>query len=144
VKNGQGKHLKWMEIKREILKAVINGRNTRGKLKSDFAPKIVSTKDIDYHLRGTQNKPGLIMRGVLKEKNGILTPNLRTEENLTEILEDYLLSFPEYRKALDLEFSACFLSNMGDILTAFYDLTAKQRNMLKRYHDWAGNDWPDG
>ena len=144
MKNGQGKNLGWMTVKSAILKAVINGRNTREKLKADFTPHIVSTKDIDYHLRGTPNKPGLIMRGVLKEKNGILTPNLRTEENLTEILEDYLLFFPEYRKALDLEFSACFLSDMGDTLTALHDLTDEQSDMLERYYDWAGNDWPDG
>jgi len=144
VKNGQGKNQGWMTVKSAILKAVINGRNTRGKLKSEFSPKIVSTKDIDYHLRGTPNKPGLIMRGVLKERNGILTPNLGTLEKLTEILEDYLLSFPEYRKALDLEFSACFLSNTGDSLTVLHDLTDEQRNMRERYHDWARNDWPDG
>jgi len=141
VKNGQGKNLGWMTVKSAILKAVIDGRNTREKLKADFTPHIVSTKDIDYHLRGTPNKPGLIMRGVLKEKNGILMPNLQREKNLREILKDYLLSFPEYEKALKVEFSFCFLSESGDLPKAVHNLTEKQKEML---HNWASNDWPHG
>lgn len=144
MKNNQGKNLGWNEMKRKILKAILDGNNTRERLKAFFTPHIVSTKDIDYHLRGTPQKPGLIMRGILKEKNGILIFNLQTAEKLMEILEDYLLSFPEYRKALDLEFSACFLSQIGDYITAVHNLSEKQQRTLWNYDNWAENDWPEG
>lgn len=137
MKINQGKNLGWMKIKREILKAVISGENTRERLKAIFAPNIVSTKDVDYHLRGTSEKPGLIRRGILKEKNGRLFLNLQTTEKLREILEDYLLSFPEYRRALDLEFSACFLSKFGDFMTAVHGLSDEQTRALWAYYDWA-------
>ena len=143
MKNGQGKNLGWMKVKGEILRAVINGDNTREKLKAIFTPHIVSTKDIDYHLRGTPAKPGLIRKGILREKKGILTLNLQSTEKLREILEDYLLSFPEYRRALDLEFSACFLSNFGDFLTAAHGLSEEQNRALWAYYDWAQGYRPD-
>lgn len=143
MKNGQGKNLGWMKVKGEILRAVISGDNTREKLKAIFTPHIVSTKDIDYHLRGTPAKPGLIRKGILREKKGILTLNLQSTEKLREILEDYLLPFPEYRRALDLEFSACFLSEYGDLLSSVHSLSRQQSNSLRDYHDWAMGYRPD-
>ena len=143
MKNGQGKSLGWMKVKSEILRAVINGYDTREKLKKLFTPQVVSSKDIDYHLRGTPEKPGLIRKRILIEKDGKLTLNLQTPEKLREILEDYLLSFPEYRHALDMEFSACFLSEQGDLLTAVHALSEEQTKTLIEYHDWAQGYRPD-
>ena len=140
---GQGKNHGWKKVKSCILKAVISGIDTREKLKADFTPSIVSSKDIDYHLRGTAAKPGLIRRGILREKNGTLTLNLQTTEKLREILEDYLLSSPEYRRALDLEFSACFLSEYGDYLTAVHSLSEEQNEALISYYDWKSGYRPD-
>jgi hypothetical protein len=139
VKRGQGKqgkHLGWMKIKRDILKAVIDGNDTREGLKKLSTLLIVTTKDIDYHLRGTPEKPGLIRKGILKEKHGHLVLNLRTCESLEEILRDYLLEFPEYRRALDLEFSACYLSEHGDFLLTHF-LSENELLVFRDYHDWA-------
>ena len=144
VKREQGKHLGWAKIKREILKAIIDGHDTREKLKDLFAPNIVTRKDIDYHLWGTPDKPGLIRKGVLKEKDGHLIINLRNYESLEEILKDYLLGLPEYRMALDLEFSTCYLSQYGDFLLLRFS-SREELLTLRDYHDWAngyrsGND----
>lgn len=135
MKREQGKHLGWAKIKREILKAIIDGHDTREKLKNLFT-NIVTRKDIDYHLRGTPEKPGLIRRGVLKEKDGRLIINLRNYESLEEILKDYLLGLPEYRRALDLEFSACYLSEHGDFLLTHF-LTEYEVLTYQDYHYWA-------
>lgn len=144
MKGELGRHLGWMKIKRDILKAVIDGSDTRAKLKDQFTPSPVSIKDINYHLRGTTLKPGLIMKGILKEKNGHLLLNLQTYERLEEVMRDYLLEFPEYRMALDLEFSSCYLSEYGDFLLLRFS-SREELLTLRDYHDWAngyrsGND----
>lgn len=135
MKREQGKHLGWAKIKREILKAIIDGHDTREELK-DLFRNIVTRKDIDYHLWGTPDKPGLIRKGVLKEKDGHLIINLRNYESLEEILRDYLLGLPEYRRALDLEFSACYLSEHGDFLLTHF-LTDDEVLTYQDYHYWA-------
>ena len=144
MKREQGKHLGWAKIKGDILKAIIDGNDTRQKLKRLFTPKIVTTKDIDYHLWGTPEKPGLIRKGVLKEKDGKLIINLRNYESLEEILKGYLLVLPEYRRALDLEFSACYLSEYGDFLLLHFS-SREEVLALRDYRHWAigyrsGND----
>lgn len=142
MKREQGKHLGWMKIKSDILKAIIEGFDTRKKLKDLFTPNIVSTKDIDYHLRGTERKPGLIKDGILTEKNGILALHLQTIDQLEDIFTQYLLSFPEFRSALDLEFSACYLSEYGDYLL-IQDLSPETYKTMLQYQGWAAGKYHD-
>ena len=134
MKRGQGKSLGWFRIKSEILRAVADGKDTRGKLKGFFSD-VVSTKDIDYHLWGTPGKPGLVRRGILKDENGNLTLNLQTVDHLEEILTRYLLSFPEFKRGLDLEFSACYLSCYGDSISIRSD--GEDHLIMRDYGDWA-------
>lgn len=135
MKRGQGKSLGWFRIKSGILRAVADGKNTRGDLKG-FFKGVVSNKDIDYHLWGTPRKPGLVRRGILKDENGNLTLNLQTVDHLEEILTRYLLSFPEFKRALDLEFSACYLSCYGDSISIRYS-EGEDHQIMTDYKDWA-------
>lgn len=135
MKKGQGKNLGWMKVKSEILRAVINGVDTRERLKAVFTPHIVSTKDIDYHLRGTPEKPGLIRRGILRDRHGKLTLELQSMDRLEEILTGYLLLLPEYRTALDLEFSLCYISDHGDYVS-LQPSSHEDLQLVTEYRDW--------
>lgn len=135
MKRGQGKNLGWMQIKKDIIKAIINGADTREELKAIFTPHVVSSKDIDYHLRGTLQKPGLIRRGVLIDKKGKLTLNLRTAGHLERLLTEYLLSFPEFKRALYLEFSLCYLSDYGDFIS-LESSSDEEQQAFSGYRDW--------
>ena len=135
MKRGQGKNLGWMQIKKDIIRAIINGADSREKLKAIFTPYIVSSKDIDYHLRGTLEKPGLIRRGVLNDKKGKLTLNLQTASHLERLLSEYLISFPEFKRALDLEFSLCYLSDHGDFIS-LQPSSDGEYQALRDYRDW--------
>lgn len=132
----QGKNFGWRVVKGKILLAVINGYNSREKLKALLSPGMVSTKDIDHHLRGTELKPGLIRRGLLKEKGGELALNLSSVGKLSEIIVDFLLDIPGYKEALDLEFSACYLSDFGDSLSAVHSLTEDDSAAFRDYSLW--------
>ncbi|MFG1414692.1 MAG: hypothetical protein AAE986_00830 [Thermoplasmataceae archaeon] len=142
----QGKHFGWFKIKREILLAIINGENTRPKLKDIFSSRDrkdrVSNKDIDYHLKGTDEKPGLIRRGIVLEERGILRLNLTNVRHLVEIM-GYLLGDDAYRRALDIEFSACYLDYHGDRLASLHDPSDEERTSLKYYEDWISGFYPD-
>ncbi len=142
----QGKHFGWFKIKREILLAIIDGENTRSKLKDTFSSRDrkdrVSSKDIDYHLKGTVEKPGLIRKGILLEERGILKLNLTNVRHLTEIM-GYLSVDEAYGRALDIEFSACYLDYHGDRFASLHDLSDEERTSLKHYEDWISGYYPD-
>ena len=131
-----------MQIKKDIIKAIINGADTREKLKAFFTPHIVSSKDIDYHLRGTLQKPGLIRKGVLIDKKGKLTLNLRTAGHLERLLSEYLLSFPEFERALYLEFSLCYLSDHGDFIS-LESSSDEEYRAFRGYRDWVNGELRD-
>ncbi len=114
MKRKPGKHFKKGEIKGRIILEILKGKNTREKLKASLTPEYISTKDVDYHLTGTDIKPGLIKKKILLERNGRLILNLHNVERLNEILINYLLNYTEFRKALDLEFAVCYFSYLGD------------------------------
>lgn len=135
MKRGQGKNLGWMQIKKDIINAIIKGADSREKLKAIFTPHIVSSKDIDYHLRGTLEKPGLIRRGVLNDKKGKLTLNLQTASHLERLLSEYILSFSEFKRALDLEFSLCYLSDYGDFIS-LQPSSDEEYQALSDYRGW--------
>lgn len=147
MKKDRRKNLGWRVVKRKILLAVLEGHDTREKLKALLCPGTVSTKDIDHHLRGTQGKPGLIGRGLLRDKEGRLTLNLSSVGKLSEVLVDFLLEIPDYREALDLEFSVCYLSDFGDSLATVLNLTDVDSGTFSDFSPWVNGyreEWKPG
>ena len=151
MKGEQGKHFGWSKIKREILLVIIEREckgeeNTRGKLKDIFSAadrkERVSTKDIDYHLNGTDDKPGLIRKGIVLEERGTLRLNLTNVRHLIDIM-GYLLKNERIRRAMDIEFSTCYLDDHGDRLALLHAVSDKERTSLRYYDDWISCYYPD-
>ncbi len=130
-----GNHFKKGEIKGRIILEILRGQNTREKLKATLSPEYISTKDVDYHLIGTDLKPGLIRKKILLERNGKLILNIHNLERLNEILIGYLLNYPEFRKAFDLEFSVCYFSYLGDGITVLPELKSDYK-IYRNFIHW--------
>lgn len=129
VERGQGKSQGWGKIKCAILEEIIGGNDSREKIKAVLTPQKVSTKDVDYHIWGSERTPGLIMKGIVREISGKLTLTLRNVSKLSDVLE-YYLPDPNYRRAFDFEFSACFLSAHGDYLNVHKYMSIEDHKIL--------------
>ena len=102
-----------LETRAKILLEIMKGPISRVKLKERFND--VSTKTVDFHVQRADNS--LLKLRIIKEKNNVLTVNLRDPESLVEIcniLQADKEKGPVISKAIDSAFVKCFVDGFGD------------------------------
>lgn len=102
-----------METRAKVLLEIMKGPISRVKLKERFTD--VSTKTVDFHVQRADNS--LLKLKIIKEKNNVLTMNLRDPKSLVEIcniLRADEEKGPVISKAIDSAFVKCFISSFGD------------------------------
>lgn len=102
-----------LETRAKVLLEIMKGPISRVKLKERFTD--VSTKTVDFHVQRADNS--LLKLKIIKEKNNVLTVNLRGPESLVEIcniLRADEEKGPVISKAIDSAFVKCFISSFGD------------------------------